>query len=311
MSNGYIQFVLIGVLALSLSLLLYLTGEWIYKTFIVQTLKNALKSDQKTILEYHYDEKSFFGRFKLFANLHSDIRKAGWSIGDFLFIFIAVTVGVVFGVLLFVLISNILAAAVGFAFGWYIPFYILNFIISKRRREFNVALAGMISMLVRMMRNGIGFDQAQKRAIEASDSALFRAIFAKFLHEKDIVGESKAFESISKVIDSAELKIFAMSVIIGRSSGGKFSNTLEKLEESINSRLKLQRKIDVATREAVIGSYLIVAILAIIYVMMDVSFEGRMSGYFFQNPKGKIEFMLTLLWVGLGLFLNSKLTKIR
>ncbi len=305
----------IGLLILasiSGALLIYFIVVNIRKYIIVYEMKKGLQSGKTSIIEtYKYKEKRRFENIKIASNIAIQLKQAGIGISEYLFLLIVCFFALLGGLIFYYMVDNIISVIMGIGIGGYAPFFMLSIIISQRRKEFNTALSIAISMLVRMMRNGIGFEQALKKSVDANESKLFKTIFEQFLREKEIVGEERAFKSIYAVVDSSELQIFGISVIIGRSSGGKFSNTLEKLEESINSRIKLQRKVDVATREAKVGSYLIVIILVIIFGMMDVSFNGNMSKYFFETEKGKLEFMITIIWVMLGLFLNNILTKVR
>lgn len=307
-----IEIALVAGAAFSASILLYLLVASIQKYKIINAMKKELKSSKASILDtYKYKGRRRFENIKIAQIIEIKLKKAGWNISEYYFLLLISLTALLFGLLFYKLIDNIISLSLGIAIGSYIPFLILSLVITRRRKDFNSGLSSAISMLVRMMRNGLGFEQALKKSIEANESSIFKNVFDRFLREKEIAGEEKAFAGIYQLVDSSELQIFGISVIIGRSSGGKFSNTLEKLEESINSRIKLQRKIDIATREASVGSYLIVLILAIIFGMMDMSFNGNMSKYFFQTDKGKMEFMLTIIWVGLGLFLNNFLTKIK
>lgn len=306
------EILLIATASLSGALLLLLIGQAGYKYYLVESMKKELSSGKASILEtYKYGSKKRFENLRIANNIKARLKKAGLGFSEHIFLFIVALFGFLGGSLFYLIIDNAISVMMGIFIGGYAPFFVLGVLIDIRRSEFNSALAAAISMLVRMMRNGIGFEQALKKSVEANESKVFKEVFSRFLREKEIVGEEKAFAAIYESVDSSELQIFGISVIIGRSSGGKFSNTLEKLEESIISRIKLQRKIDVATREASFGSYLIVVILAIIFGMMDMSFDGNMSKYFFGTEKGKLEFMITISWVGIGLFLNSVLTKVK
>lgn len=303
---------LLALASLSGALLIYLLVVNVQKYAVVYSMKKELQSGRASILDtYKYKEKKRFENIKIAQSVAVKLKKAGIEISEYLFLLIVCFATMLGGLIFYYMIDNIVSVIMGVCVGGYAPFFVLSILVNRRRREFNTALSSAISMLVRMMRNGIGFEQALKKSVDANESVVFKSIFGRFLREKEIVGEEKAFKTIYAIVDSTELQIFGISVIIGRSSGGKFSNTLEKLEESINSRIRLQRKIDVATREASVGSYLIILILAIIFGVMDSSFDGNMSKYFFQTDKGKMEFMLTMMWVALGLFLNSVLTKVR
>lgn len=182
--------------------------------------------------------------------------------------------------------------------------------ILRRKIEFNRAFAITISVLVKMMRNGIGFEQALVKSIESSNSERFRNLFGRFLQEKNRIGEQEAFANMNRHIDSKELRVFALAVKIGRESGGHFSATLEKVEQTIRYRKKIQDKIGVVTREAMIGSYLVAAIGILLYFMFDFNFNGKVTTYFFDSEWGRWQLLGIILWILAGLGVNNWITRI-
>ncbi|HHD84319.1 MAG TPA: hypothetical protein ENK93_05515 [Campylobacteraceae bacterium] len=232
-------------------------------------------------------------------------------IGAPLFLTIVGLSGVVGGALLYMVLDNPIALLIGAGVIGATPFVVRNRLIELRVRNFNEALSEAMSIIVRMMRNGVGFEVALRRAVEISQSKLFQTLFAKYLREKDVISEEKAFENMYRHVDSAELRIFGLAITIGKSSGGKFSNTLEKLEQSIRQRVLLQKKVTVATREAKVGSYMIVGLLIFIFFILDSNFDGKIVEHFFHTKEGKFQMLLILVWVGVGLGINEKLTKVQ
>lgn len=228
-----------------------------------------------------------------------------------IFISIVALCAVVAAILFYMIFDNYFALLIGAFLGASILFSIKNILISLRVKEFNEALSDAMGVIVRMMRNGVGFEIALKRAVEISQSKLFQSLFAKYLSQKDVISDEKAFENMYKYVDSAELRIFGLAIGIGKSSGGKFSNTLEKLERSIKQRVLLQRKVTIATRESKVGSYLIVGLLIFIFFILDSNFDGKIMEHFFHTKGGKFEMLMILVWVGFGLFINEKMTKVR
>ncbi len=200
---------------------------------------------------------------------------------------------------------------IGLLFGTYLHYAIVKTLITRRLMEFNRALAIAISVLVKMMRNGVGFEQSMYKAVDVSSSKLFKSIFENFFQEKNTLGEQKAFENILEYIDSKELRVFAISVKIGRESGGKFSQTLEKLEQTIRYRKKMQDKIDVVTREGALGSYIIAAIAGVLYVMLNINFDGKLHTYYMNSPYGRYQLLGIFTWIVMGLIVNKAITRIK
>jgi len=303
-----VQIYIFVLIALLFTLLLVVVVMYVKNKIDIYHLKNALYEKKDSVIEKKRETKS---SEQYFERIDEFLKLAGLEkIGSLAFIPILLASMVISAFFIYNIFDNIFAIGIGFGLGLFIPYFIVKTLISRRKNEFNFALSDAISILVRMMRNGVGFEQAFKRAISLSQSNVFKTLFNKYMKEKDLIGDERAFETMFKSVKSSEIRIFALSISIGKSSGGKFSNTLEKLEDSIKQRISLQKKVTVATQEAKIGSYMIVGILILLFVMMNSNFNGALVNYFFGTEGGKFQMMMIMLWVGFGLFINSILTKI-
>ncbi len=301
---------IILVVFLILATVIVLSISYSKERFDAAKLKKVLSQREESILSQQkslQDKKSI----AFLQNISDDLFYAGLDmINAYLFLTI-VTLCALIGVTIFYMtFENILAIFIGALLGGAIPFYIKNSLIFMRTKNFNEALSDAMSVVVRMMRNGVGFEVALKRSVEISQSKLFQSLFFKYLSEKDVISDEKAFENMFKYVNSSELKIFGLAIGIGKSSGGKFSNTLEKLEHSIKQRVLLQKKVTVATREAKVGSYMIVGLLIFIFFILDSNFDGKIIEHFFHTKDGKFEILMVFMWVGFGLFINEKMTKV-
>lgn len=312
-----VHIILFLVLAFASAFFFYLVVAYAKNRSDLYKFKKAINEQKEQLLieekrekKRSDDQKSEIDDF--LKKIEQKLLYAGaGKLNAYGFIMIVLTSALIGAFLFYFLVKNILAAFVGLFVLGYIPINILGLFVDSRGAAFNIALSEAMSIVVRMMRNGVGFEQALKRSVEISASKMFRDVFSIYLKEKDLVGDEVAFEKMSRHVDSNEARIFALSIMIGKSSGGKFSSTLEKLESSIRDRVKLQRKIAVATQEAKVGSYLIIALIGFIFVMMNESLNNKLVDYFFYTDEGRLYFMFVMLWVGIGLFLNSVMTKVR
>jgi tight adherence protein B len=213
------------------------------------------------------------------------------------------------------LFSSFLHHWFGFILGAIFSYILVTMFIKEkilqRKLEFNRSFTIAISVLVKMMRNGIGFEQALYKAVKTSNSKLFSQLFEQFFQEKNRIGEVEAFENMNRIIHSKELRIFALSVKIGRESGGHFSSTLEKVEETLRYRKKMQDKINVVTRESTIGSYVVASLNILLYFMIDMNFNGKVTEYFMSSEWGRWQLLGISLWMVIGLAVNRWLTRIQ
>lgn len=183
--------------------------------------------------------------------------------------------------------------------------------IDNRLEEFNFALKGIIDKVTSMMKSGVGFEQALKKSVATSRSKFAKEVFTLYLVEKDIVGEDKAFQKMFTLVESKELRIFYLTISIGRQSGGKFSNTLEKLRKTLHDQGEIKQEITASTREIKVGSYMIIALVIFIYKMMDSSLDGVLDEHFFGTSEGQVQMFFIAVWVAFGIFVNNLLTKVK
>ncbi|MFT7860539.1 MAG: hypothetical protein ABXS93_06355 [Sulfurimonas sp.] len=302
---------LLLVLSVSGTMVLYLIYMQYQRTMHLKYVKDVVFSKDNNIGEIlHKTGREEQKKLTLLERLRRYLLLAGFKLPLGVF-FLAASLFVVGADLLVVLfLQHWLGFFIGTPIAILVVFLFIKIFIRLRKKEFNRALATAISVLVKMMKNGIGFEQALQKSVSVSGSKLFKEVFADFFKEKNTVGEMRAFENIYKHIDSKELRIFALAIKIGRESGGQFSNTLAKVEETINYRKKMQDKVDVLTREGNFGSYVVVGIAILLYFMLNGNFDGKIHEYFMESEYGRFQLLGIMLWVFLGMLANNFITRI-
>ncbi len=245
--------------------------------------------------------------------LTKQLAFAGFAMNNATTIFVlsCLTFGLSIGILFFTLTGSMLISSVTSIIMSCLPYLIIKNLVSKRQQEFNAGLKNIIDKVTSMMRSGVGFEHAMYKSISTSKSEFTRKTFNIYLSEKDIIGEDRAFQKMFKVVESKEFRIFYLVLSIGKNSGGKFSNTLEKLRKTLHSQHEITQEIISSTKEIKIGSYMIIAILIFIYKMLDSSLKGVLNEHFFGSEDGQIQMFFIVLWVALGILINSLISKIK
>ena len=245
--------------------------------------------------------------------LTKQLAYAGFAMQNATTIFMisCLTFGFGFGILFFILTGNIIISSVTSIVFSILPYLLIKNLISKRQTEFNTGLKNIIDKVTSMMRSGVGFEHAIYKSVTTSKSEFTRKTFNIYLSEKDIIGEDRAFLKMFKVVDSKEFRIFYLVLSIGKNSGGKFSNTLDKLRKTLHAQHEITQEIISSTKEIKIGSYMIIALVIFIYKMLDSSLQGVLNEHFFGSEEGQVQMFFIVLWVALGIFINSLVSKIK
>jgi len=310
MSELQIYILLLFIISISATMLAYILYVEYSRVKHLNYIKDVISSkddELNDILDAQSDKES---TTSLSSKLKIILMHAGVPSSIFMFIIVFSTFITVVGTLFTLFLQHWSGFVIGVPIGLLLFWMIMQSMISKRKKEFNRALSTSISVLVKMMKNGIGFEQALSKSISVSSSTMFKDIFSNFFQEKNTLGEMEAFKNLNNYVHSKELLIFALAIKIGRESGGQFSNTLEKVEKTITYRKKMQEKVDVVTREGSVGSYIVVGIAIFLYFSLNGNFDGKLHAYFMDSEYGRFQLLGIAMWVFIGMVVNKMITRI-
>ena len=294
---------------------------FVLTVFLVINFYDQLNKQKKMIHVLSEDSHEIIDKTK--KNVIEDSEQIGWlsrmllaagytkTYAPTVFIIVSLIFGFISGFFSFIVIKSPIAFAIIFILFSFFPLLFLKKLIANRQEEFNFGLKAIIDKVTSMMKSGVGFEQALKKSVLTSRSALTKEVFNIYINEKDVIGEKKSFEKMFNLIESKELRIFYLTISIGRQSGGKFSNTLEKLRQTLRDQGEIKQEITASTKEIKIGSYMIIALIIFIYIMMNNALDGVINEHFFGTNSGKLQMMFIILWVSLGLFVNSLMSKVK
>ena len=276
------------------------------KRVIINTLSSTnSKIIDKNRVEHVSTKNSSF--------LTKKLSYAGFTMkgAEFSFILISITFGVLISFFIyFIAQSKVIFVFTCLIFSFF-PYLILVKLIKTREEEFNANLKAMIDKVTSMMKSGVGFEQALKKSIITCKSKLTQDVFNIYINEKAIIGEDKCFEKMFEIIESKELRIFYLTISIGRKSGGKFSNTLETLRKTLQDQGEIKQEITSSTKEIRVGTYMIIGLIVFTYMMMNNALGNSLNAHFFGSDIGKVQMFFICLWVAFGIFINNLLTKIK
>lgn len=294
---------LLGVTFLLTSFSYY--KNWNYKRVVIERLSstNSKILDKNKMRETQVSNTWLSKKLKFAGFTHSS--------AEYVFILISIIFGLLVSFFIyFVANSKIIFIFTCVIFAFF-PYLFLVQLIKTRQEEFNFSLKEIIDKVTSMMKSGVGFEQALKKSIITCKSKLTQDVFNIYVNEKAIIGEDKCFEKMFDIIESKELRIFYLTISIGRKSGGKFSNTLEKLRKTLHDQGEIKQEITSSTKEVKVGTYMIIGLIFLTYIMMNSALDDALNRHFFGSDIGKLQMFFIVVWVAFGLFINSLLTKIK
>uniref|UniRef100_UPI004048C942 type II secretion system F family protein n=1 Tax=Aliarcobacter sp. TaxID=2321116 RepID=UPI004048C942 len=307
MDNLFLFFItIIPILFAVFSLSLYsFYKKMKYKKIIINTLSSTnSKILDKNKMDITIKKDNWLGKKLKYAGF----SKKG---SELMFILISIAFGVLVSFFIFFVANSKIIFIFTFLIFSLFPYLFLVKLIKTREEEFNFSLKEIIDKVTSMMKSGVGFEQALKKSIITCKSKLTKDVFNIYVNEKSIIGEDKCFEKMFDIIESKELRIFYLTISIGRKSGGKFSNTLEKLRKTLHDQGEIKQEITSSTKEIKVGTYMIIALIFFTYIMMNNALNNSLNAHFFGSDIGKLQMFFIIVWVAFGIFINSLLTKIK
>ncbi|HYE84540.1 MAG TPA: type II secretion system F family protein [Clostridia bacterium] len=208
-----------------------------------------------------------------------------------------------------ILTESLAAAAAGGLLAACVPEF---FVRSRKKRiihKIDQQLPDTIALVSNTLKSGYSFIQAidtAARELPPPISLEFRQIL------KEInLGENteKALESLSKRVQSQDLELIIIAVLIQRQIGGNLSEVLDNISETIRSRIKIKGEIRILTAQGRVSGFIIsfmpAALGAVLYLI-----NPSYISVLFEYPAGLAMLILAACMQGIGIYLIRRIIRI-
>lgn len=230
----------------------------------------------------------------LLRNIKKQIEHSGVTVKATSFVLLTGILSASGFVALYVLKGNILAALLAAIVIVFIPFVYLGYRKKQRQTRFAEQLPDALIMIARSLRAGHSLTSAVElvsQELPEPTGGLF-----KIAYEQQHLGMriAESLGTLLEKIDSIDLHFFVTIIRINSETGGNLAEILDKLAETIRSRLQIRRQVRTFTAEGRMSGY----VLVLLPVFVFVAFYLRNPGYmevFFTNQ------LCQMILVGAGL----------
>jgi len=180
----------------------------------------------------------------------------------------------------------------------------------KRIGLFEEQLPEALDMLARSLKAGHAFTGGlQMVGEEFSDPV--GTEFSKTVDEINFgVAYEEALKNLAKRIESDDLKLFVISVIIQRTSGGNLAEILENIGHLIRERFKLRGQVKTLAAEANLSAYILIGLPFAISLLLYVV-NPSYIGLLFEDPLGHIMLAGAGVMMALGIIVMKRMVKIK
>jgi tight adherence protein B len=213
-------------------------------------------------------------------------------------------------------------SAAGFASGWFLvrlafglllgalPFLYIYLKKEKRFNRFEEQLPEAMDMLSRSLKAGHAFTGGLQMVGQEFGDPIGTE-FSKTLDEINFgVAYEDALKNLSSRVDSDDLKLFVISVIIQRTSGGNLAEILENIGRLIRERFKLKGHVRTLCAEARLSAYILIGLPFVIGLMIYFMNPTYIT-VLFTDPIGHAMLVFAGVMMVLGIITMKKMVNIK
>jgi len=235
------------------------------------------------------------------------LKQAGLSISLRTFVIISVVVGVVgFLVALVAGLNIFLALGIGLALGLGLPRWVVGFLGKKRMKQFSMAFADAVDILVRGIKTGLPVHDCFKIIARESPQPL-GGEFQRLVEGMGVgLSLSQALDKMYERMPTPELNFFAIVIAIQQKSGGNLAEALGNLTTVLRARRLMGEKIKALSSEAVASAGIIASLPPVVMIMVSLSSPGYM-GLLFTDTRGQFLLLISAVWMAMGVFTMKRM----
>ena len=213
-------------------------------------------------------------------------------------------------VILYVLSGNMSAAILAAAVIAFIPCAYLGYLKHQRQTRFAEQLPDALTMIARSLRAGHSLTSAVElvsQELPEPAGGLF-----KIAYEQQQLGMriAESLGTLLEKIDSIDLNFFVTIIRINSETGGNLAEILDKLADTIRSRLQIRRQVQVYTAEGRMSGYVLVLLPVFVFIAFYLRNPGYMEVFFTEQVCQMSLFAAALAQIA-GLLMIRKIIDIR
>jgi len=203
------------------------------------------------------------------------------------------------------LVQVVLAIVLGI-----VPLLFVLFAKAKRIEKFNSQLPEALDLIARSLRAGHAFSAGLKTVADEMRDPLGTE-FYRTLNEINFgVSVPDALKNLSDRIDCPDLKIFTISVIIQRETGGNLAEILENNGRIIRERFKFQGKVKVLAAPGKLSAIIIFLLPFVLALILSIVNPAYLN-HLILDPVGQTAIVFGLLLMILGAVVMKKIVNIK
>lgn len=225
----------------------------------------------------------FIFQLPVLKSVKKQVEHSGVTIKPGTFLVLTSSLSVAGFVALYVLQGNSAVALMSAALIASIPFAFLGYRKQQRQTRFSEQLPDALTMIARSLRAGHSLTSAVElvsQELPEPTGGLF-----KIGYEQQKLGMriAESLETLLDKIDSVDLRFFVTIIKINSETGGNLSEILEKLADTMRSRLQIRRQVQTLTAEGRLSGYVLLLLPVFVFIAFYLRNPGYMEVFFVER----------------------------
>lgn len=242
--------------------------------------------------------------------IDQQIRRSGKQITVSDLLLTSIAGALVLCVLLLAVGAGFLALLGGTLLGAGAPWLWLRLVTNRRQALLESQLPDVLDFIARSMQAGHAFNGALQMAASESPQPI-GSEFQQAFNEVNVgMPVQQAMSGLAERIDCADMRYFAVSVVINREIGGDLSGLLKGVATLIRERLKLRQSIRALTAEARASAW-VLGLLPFLLAGGLLVLNPDYMAPLWSDPSGRKMVVYGLLLMAVGVLWMNRLSKVR
>lgn len=210
---------------------------------------------------------------------------------------------------LFLLTKNLILAVIFAVVMLALPGIYLKFAQERKKRVFENQIPVALSLVRNSIEAGFSFMQALEVVASEMQPPISEE-FGRVLHETSVGKDLEhALNNMMARVESEELKLVVVAVLIQRQVGGNLGEIIDVILETIKDRIQIKGEIRTLTSQGRLSAMVICALPIVLGILMYFINPEYMSPLF-TTTAGQVLLAIAFVMILMGAYLISKIIKI-
>ena len=180
----------------------------------------------------------------------------------------------------------------------------------KRKSKLESQLLEAIGVLENALKAGHSFQSAMNSIATDMDAPISEEFGRVFRETQRGMTLEESMNRMVERTDSDDLDMLCTAIVIQRKVGGNLADVLEKISETIQSRISLKKEIKTRTASGRLSGYIVGALPFLLLGVMVTLNPDYASGLF-ETQAGKVMMVFGLVWECIGFAVIKKVVTIK